>query len=217
MMVALNAASAGAAVAAKKAPKSAAAGYVSGVTAVTSFDATLTLPAFTCTAKTDALSAQVAVFDTVDSEPSAAVLALLCTKKKVPFYAAETIVDGAASIADVTLNPGDTVTLSAACGSSGTTMTIDDTTSSTSGQGSSVTASTCSEAFVGDTGFLKGKKAVEPIPDFNEIDYSSVMVNGSALGSFTTQSIDYFEGRKNLIGASPLTDGGTAFTTDQLS
>jgi hypothetical protein len=216
MMVGIDAASAGAAPI-KKPPKSSAAGYATSVSVVTSIEATFTLPTFTCTAKTDALSAQIALFDTVNGEESSAVVALLCSKKKVPFYAAETIVDNVANIVPVDIIAGDTIILSATCGSSGTTVSIDDTTISASGQNSSATASTCSNDFVGDLGFLKGKKAVAPLPLFNEIDFSSVMVNGSALGSFTTQTGDYFEGRKNSIVTGPLDDGGTSFSTTQLS
>jgi hypothetical protein len=216
MLVAIDAGSAGAAVPAAKTPKSGAAGYVAE-TVVTSVEATVTLPSFVCSSKTDALSTQVAIADTTDDEASSAVLGFFCSKKKVPIYGAETVVDGAATFPTVTMNAGDTVVLSATCSSvSGTTVSIDDTTSDTSGQNSSATANTCSDGFVGDLGFLKGKgKALTPLPLFGAIDFSNVMVNGNPLGSSTTQSGNYNEGKKNVITTGTLTDGGTAFTTTQ--
>jgi hypothetical protein len=217
MIVALDAASAGAAVPAAKTAKSGAAGYIASATTVTSVEATVTLPSFVCSSKTDALSTQVGIFDTTDEEASAAILGLVCSKKKVPIYGAEISVDGVATFPTVTMSAGDTVVMTAACSSvSGSTVTIDDTTSDTSGQNSSATASTCTEGLVGDFGFLKGKgKTVTPLPIFGAIDFSDVMVNGTPLGSISNVSGNYYEGKKNVITTGALTDGGTAFTTTQ--
>jgi hypothetical protein len=217
LALALDGATAAAAVPAKKASKSPAAGYIGGATTVTSVSATVTLPTFTCTSKSDALSTQIAVLDTVDDEDSAALLGFVCSKKKVPIYGAEISVDGTATFPVVAMSGGDTVVLSATCSSvSGTTVSIDDTTSDSSGQNSSVTPNTCSEEFVGDIGFLKGAgKAEAPLPAFGAIDFSNVMVNGGPLGALTTASGNYNEGKKNVITTGALTDGGTAFTTTQ--
>jgi len=215
LLVAVGAVPAGAATVATKAAKSYAAGYAAGASPVTSIDATVTLPTFTCASKSDLLSADVATED-ADENVSFATVVLACSKKKVPFYGAQFDVDGTYSAASsVTLAAGDTVEMSISCSAAtGTSLTIDDMTSHTSADASSSASSTCEAAFAGDEGLLKGKK-VAPLPTFGAIDYSAVTMNGSPIGSFDTESTNYDGGKKAVITTGALSAGGTAFTTTQ--
>jgi hypothetical protein len=218
-LVSSAAAPAGAATIAAKTPKSAAAGYIATPTAaVTTASATVTLPTFHCKSKADLLSADVGVFDPTDGSVSLVTIALACSKTKVPSFIVLFDADGTDSVPDVTVTAGDAVTMSISCGASGTTVSVDDTTSSATGNASSATPETCGEAFVGDEGFPKASgKSAEPLPDFGAVDYTNVMVNGAALGSSTTVSGNYYEGKKAVIVTGALTAGGTAFTTTQES
>jgi Peptidase A4 family len=207
---------AGAAMIAAKPEKSAVAGYIA-TTTVSTATATVTLPKFSCTSKTDLLSADVAVYDATDESVSLVTTVLACSKTKAPFYDILFDADGTDSLADVTVSAGDSVTMSISCSAtSGTTVSVDDTTDNSSDSASSATPETCGEVFVGDEGFPKGSgKAAEPLPTFGSIDFSDVMVNGAALGSFSELSGNYDEGKKAVIDTGALTAGGTAFTTTQ--
>jgi Peptidase A4 family len=211
---------AGAAIFATKTPKSAAAGYIATPTAaVTTASATVTLPTFHCKSKADLLSADVGVFDPSDGSVSLVTIALACSKTKVPSFIVLFDADGTDSAPDVTVTAGDAVTMSISCSATtGTTVSVDDTTTSATANASSTTPESCGEAFVGDEGFPKASgKSAEPLPTFGAIDYTNVMVNGAPLGSSTTVNGNYYEGKKAVIDTGALTAGGTAFTTTQES
>src|SRR5580704_4519489 len=84
---------AGAATPAKKTPKSPLAGYLV-TAAVTSVEATVSLPSFTCKSKTDAVATEEAVLDASVSQTSGALIGLVCSSKKVALYGAELQIDG---------------------------------------------------------------------------------------------------------------------------
>jgi hypothetical protein len=215
-LVVSAAAPAGAATIAAKKQKSAAAGYIA-TTTVSTTSATVTLPTFTCKSKADLLSADVAVYDPADESVSLVTTVLACTKTKAPFYDILFDADGTDSIASVTVAAGDSVTMSISCSAtSGTTVSVDDTTGHSSASTSSTTPQTCGEVFVGDEGFAKASgTSAAPLPTFGAIDFSNVMVNGAALGSFSPVDGNYYEGKSAVIDTGALTAGGTAFTTTQ--
>jgi hypothetical protein len=217
LVVALAAEPTGAAPVATKTPKSYAAGYVASASTVTSVEATVTLPSFTCTNKADLLSADIGVYDPTDNAFSFVTTVLACTKKKVPVYLAQLDVDSVYTYPAVVMNPGDTVTMSISCSDTvGTSISIDDQTTSSSGDASSATPNSCAAAFIGDEGFLKGKgKTAAPLPMFGALDYSNVTVNGDPLGSFSPIAGNYYGGKKAVIDTASITDGGTGFTTTQ--
>jgi hypothetical protein len=218
LLLALTATPAGAATVSAKKMKSYAAGYATTSPAVvTSVDATITLPTFTCTNKSDLLGADIGVYDPTDDAYSFVTTVLACTKKKAPLFLAQLDVDSSYTYPDVTMNPGDTVTMSISCSATtGTSIAIDDVTSDTSGTASSATPNTCASSFIGDEGFEKGKgNTADPLPTFGAVDYSNVTVNTDPLGSVGTISGNYFGGKKDVIETGLLTDGGTAFTTTQ--
>lgn len=219
-LVASAAASAGAATMAAKTPKSAAAGYIATATvAVTTASATVTLPTFHCKSKADLLSSDLGVLDPTDDSVSLVTIALACSKTKVPSFVVLFDADGTDSIPAVTVAADDVVTMSISCSATtGTTVSVDDTTSSATANASSATPETCGSVFVGDEGFTKASgKSAAPLPTFGAIDYTGVMVNGAALGSFSTVNGNYDEGKAAVIDTGPLTAGGTAFTTTQES
>ncbi len=198
--------------------------YLAGWSAsvdVSSVAATVTLPSFTCTSKKDNITADTNVYDTMAAQFSGPYLYMGCSKHGMtltPQFTAALTLDGVNSNPAVTMNAGDAVVFSVSCGGSGTTVSIDDLTTSSSGSASSLNASTCSGPFVGDVGVCARcgtHPKQDPLPTFGAIDYSNVTVNGSPLASTAPTSQNYFEGKENTITTGALTGGGTAFTTTE--
>jgi hypothetical protein len=198
--------------------------YLAGWSAavdVTTVDATVTLPSFTCTSKKDNITADTNVYDTTAAQFSGPYVYLGCSKHGMtltPHYTAAISVDGVGSNPAVTMNAGDAVVFSISCGGTGTSVSIDDLTTSSSGSASSSNASACSGPFVGDIGVCARcgtHPKQDPLPTFGAIDYSNVTVNGSPLASTGPTSQNYFEGNENTIATGALTGGGTAFTTTE--
>lgn len=195
-----------------KAAKYPFAGYITPPTTITSVAATVTLPSFACTRKTTAVAAIATVYDPSGAKFSGAEVYLGCSARK-EMLAALSDVDNAFTPLSVSMATGDTVALSASCGPSGISITVDDETTSSTGTNSSSSPETCTQAEAGDDGVSKGTGAtVVPLPPFGALDYTGVMVNGSAIGASTPGVANYNEGKKNVITTGPLT-GGTAFTT----
>jgi hypothetical protein len=193
------------------------AGYNPLATTLTSVEATVTLPSFTCPKKYEGVGAIVSDFDPTDDNVSGVEADMNCSKKKVASYSAIFVVDGVVSYPTVTINAGDTVVMSISCSSTtGSTVSIDDEITASSTDASSSTPNDCTGADIGDGGFLKGNSSAQaPLPTFSPIDYSSATVNGDPLGSFDPQASNYYAGKKNVIDTGSLTDSGTAFTTTQ--
>jgi hypothetical protein len=204
----------GAATANTKTPKSYLATY-NATTSVSSISVTVTLPSYTCK-KSDDVAAYADTEDLNTDTWSGTYVGLACGKKNVPIYSPALEIDGAYTNPAATMRADDTVVLSTSCGATGTVVTIDDVTSTSSVSTSSASPSDCSAAFVGDIGVQKGAgPKVDNLPRFGSIDFSNVNVNGSSLGSFTPTVSNYYEGKKNIITVGPITDGGTAFVTTQ--
>lgn len=189
------------------------AGYITSPTTITSSSATIVIPTYTCTKKLSAIAAEAVVYDSNGALFSTAEVYVGCSGKTV-LLAAITDVDNQDSVPTVTMHAGDTVLLSATCGPSGISVSVDDTTTSSMGSGSSATPETCTQAEIGDDGVVNQKgTAVVPLPSFGSITYTNAMVNGAALGSFGPMQASFFEGKKNVITTGPLTGAGTSFTT----
>jgi len=197
-----------------KAQKYPFAGYITSPTTITSAAATVTLPSFTCTKKTTAISATAIVYNSTGAKFSGAEAYLGCSGKQV-LLRALTDIDNVFTVPTVTMNPGDTVALSATCGSSGISVSIDDVTTGSTGTSSSSTPESCTQAEIGDDGASKNGSTVVPLPAFGALDFTGAMVNGIALGTLTPSVANYSEGKKNVITTGVLTSGGTAFTTTQ--
>jgi len=153
------------------------------------------------------------VYDSSGALFSSAMVYLGCSQKhEVTGALAE--IDNSYTLPTVTMHPGDIVALSATCGATGVSISIHDQTTSSTGTASSPTAETCTQAEAGDGAVLNGKQTgLVALPPFGMLDYTSVTVNGSALGTFSPALSNYAEGKKNVITTSALTGGGTAFTT----
>jgi hypothetical protein len=191
------------------------AGYITSPMAVTSSAATVTVPTVACGKKLSAITAAATVYDSTGSEFSSAEVYIGCSSKKERL-AAYAEIDNAFTVPTVTINPGDTVELLVTCGSLGISVSIDDETTNSIGTAASTKAESCTQAEAGDDGVTKGHgSALVALPPFGTIDYTGVMVNGAAIGSFSPTATTYSEGKKNVITTGPLTAGGTAFTTTQ--
>ncbi len=103
--------------------------------------------------------------------------------------------------------PGDTVTISANCGSIGTSVTVDDVTSDAVLTGTSTFGTgTCHVMSVGSFGDTRG------IPEMNDTPWSNVTVDGAPLSSLPLSVSNYFlSRRKATLTTGALTSGGTAF------
>lgn len=93
--------------------------YAPSDTTITSFDATVTLPSFTCKSSKDAVTNQIAFLNNDSGQFSGSNVNLVCTKEKVgkhhilaPQYSVFLDVDGAITFPSVIMNAGDTVVLS---------------------------------------------------------------------------------------------------------
>jgi len=190
------------------------AGYITSPTSITSAAATVTLPSVTCTRKTTAITATAIVYNSTGAKFSGAEVYLGCSGKQGVLRAL-TDIDNVFTVPTVTMNPGDTVSLSATCGASGISVTIDDVTTGSVGTNSSSTPESCTQAEIGDDGASKNGSTVVPLPTFGALDFTGAMVNGAALGALTPSIANYSEGKKNVITTGALTSGGTAFTTTQ--
>jgi hypothetical protein len=192
------------------------AGYLTSPTTITSASATITLPSLSCARKTQALAAGAIVYSSTGSHFSSADVYIGCSSRK-EILAALTDVNNHFKVPTVTMNPGDIVSLSATCGPSGISVTVDDETSMSTATNSSSAPETCTQAEIGDDAAAKDIDAgtgIVPLPDFGSLTFTNAMVNGAALGSVPSSATTYSEGKKNMITTGPLT-GGTAFTTTQ--
>jgi hypothetical protein len=190
------------------------AGYLTSPTTITSSSASVVLPTVSCNKKISAVTATATVFDSSNSSFSSAMAYVGCSSKKESLHALVQI-DNAYTEPTVTMNPGDTVSLSVTCGASGISVTVDDVTTSSVGSGSSSTAETCTQAEVGNDAAAFANQSIAPLPHFGSMSFTSVMVNGAAIGSISSSPTTFFEGKKNVIDTGALTSGGTAFTTTQ--
>jgi hypothetical protein len=191
------------------------AGYVTAPTTISSVTATIKVPALTCAKKTQAVTAAATVYDSSNANFSSAIVYLGCSRRKETLVALAEV-NNTTYFPSVDLNTGDTVVLSATCGASGIKVTIDDTATNSSANESAATAETCTQAEAGQGGVLNDNgSSLVSLPTFGAVDFTAAMVNGSALSSVSASEINYFEGKKNVITAGPLTESGTAFTTTQ--
>jgi ABC-type thiamin/hydroxymethylpyrimidine transport system permease subunit len=194
------------------------AGYQIAFSPVASTTATFTLPSFTCTKKKSALSIQLDAYDAEQSGFSYEFITLGCSKKVASYSPTFSVMSLTSPITSgsVILHAHDTVVFSITCGATGSTATMVDVTTDSTETDSSSTASLCSKVYVGDFGLPKGNGALENLPAFGAVPWTNVLVNGLPLGSLSPPpGINYYEGKKNVIDAGPLTDGGTAFTNTQ--
>jgi hypothetical protein len=181
--------------------------------AVASVSAVVSLPSYTCKSA-DALVTYENTYDNDAAQWSGAGVYLGCGKHHVPTMSAQLEVDGTVTYPAATLNAGDSVELSTTCGPTGTVVTLDDLTSRSSVEASSTNPGSCSGAFIGDIGVLKGAgPKLRPIPDFTTIGFSGVSVNAAPLGTWSPTSTNYYEGKKDQITVGPIGGGGTSFVT----
>jgi hypothetical protein len=190
------------------------AGYAVTMNAVTSDATTFTVPTISCRKRVEAFQAAALLEDVNQGVRSGAALGIGCVKE-TEYLGALLDLDNSVTITTATVNGGDTVDFSATCGSGGESVSIDDTTDSTTVSESSDTANDCSVALIGD---LAVAKIAHPasfyrLPPFDSISWTGVMVNGGAIGSLTPTAVNYNEGKRNVITTGALTAGGTAFVT----
>jgi hypothetical protein len=175
---------------------------------VSTMTGTLVLPSYTCK-PSDNIAAQVASFDNTATVYSSANLYLACAKHNIPRYDVGLDVDGNVTFPTAILHAGDTVVLSMSCGPSGTTVSVDDTTSSSSVQASSPNPSACSGGGVGMNGVSgKAHGGQTNLPLFGSLQWTASSVNGSPLGDSSPTPTNYYEGKKNIITVGSLNGSG---------
>jgi len=94
------------------------AGYITSPATITSSAATVVVPSFACSRKLAGMTGDATVYDSSGPGFSSAMVYLGCSRKK-ELVAAIAQIDNAFSAPTVTMNPGDSVVLSATCGASG--------------------------------------------------------------------------------------------------
>ncbi len=201
---------------ANRTPRSHLATYApSDTVTVSSVGASVTLPTFTCQSTKDGIDIQDALYNSDSSQWSSANVGLTCTKEKVgkhrqtvALFSSSFDLEGVYSYPSITMNPGDTVVMSASCNGDGIGVSVDDTTTHSSASVTSADPCGSVDAGIGLNGIVK-------LPTFGAVSFADVMVNGLPIGSTDPAVSNYYEGRKYVITTSPLTDGGTAFTTTQ--
>jgi len=201
-----------------KTKKSFFAGYSATTATATSVQATITLPTYTCK-KGENLGPGIGAFDTTQNAWNQEFIYMACVKsgkKYVESYGGTAIeVDGLYTNPPLAMSAGDSIQFTTTCGGSGTVSTIEDLNTTQSVSHSSLNPSSCTDAGAGDLGITgKGPGGQSNLPKFGAIDYSNVTVNGSPIGSFTPDSSNYFEGKKNVITTGAIS-GGTDFVTTQ--
>jgi hypothetical protein len=205
-----------------KAPaKSYLAQYETDTTPVTSIQATITLPTYTCK-KGDNIGPGDGVYDTADANWTGPYIYMGCVKSGkswVANYGGTGLeIDGSFTYPSLAMHAGDNVEFTTTCGASGTVVSIEDLNTSQSVSATSLNPSSCTDASAGDDGIEgNGTGGQSNLPTFGAIDYSDVTVNGSPIGTFSPVASNYYEGKKNVITVGPITDGGTAFATTQSS
>jgi hypothetical protein len=204
-----------------KASKSYLAQYEAYPATVTSVQATITLPTYTCK-KGDNIGPGDGAYDNTDSNWTGPYIYMGCVKSGktwVANYGGTGLeIDGSYTYPSMVMHAGDSVEFTTTCGPSGTVVSIDDLTDSQSVSATSLNPSSCTNASVGDDGIEgNGTGGQSNLPTFGAIDYSDVTVNGSPIGTFSPAASNYYEGKKNVITVGPITDGGTAFATTQSS
>ncbi len=196
---------------ASAATRSSFAGYITSPTTITSTADSVTLPTFACTRRTAAVTAVATVYDSTGALFSSAMVYVGCSQKHETLVALAEI-NSSFSTPAVTMNPGDVVALSTTCGATGISISIHDETTGSIGTASSATAEICTQAEAGDGAVANGSHLVA-LPPFGMLDFTSVMVNGSALGTFAPAVSNYAEGKRNVVTTGALTGDGTTFTT----
>jgi hypothetical protein len=191
--------------------------YEAANIAVSTLGAQATIPSYSCK-KAD----QVAVYDdTYDEDASSfsgVYVDLACGTHNVPAPSVSLEIDGAYDYPTITITPGDNVSMSVTCGPTGTMVSLYDATSGKTASEPSSAASDCNGAFVGNIGVTKGAgPKLSPLPDFGSVTFTNVNVNDAAIGTYSTATTNYYEGKKDQIDVGPLTDSGTSFTNTQVS
>jgi hypothetical protein len=193
-------------------PKSLFAGYSGGPTALTTESATVTLPTITCVKNRTAVDVTLgAITPTGFGGRSEAAVMMVCSKVRrvqnlvssyVPYVEVANVTQSPGSVNPM---PGDTITMTLTCGSSGTSVTLDDVTSSKAVTDTSSAPGACDYMSVGG-----GTRGV--LPEMNSFAWTNVTVNGAPLSSFPVSASNWFKSfRKATLTTGPLTNGGTAF------
>lgn len=189
---------------------------------VTEFSVGFTVPKFKCMAANDAVDAYANAFDETPgtSDPyDGGFLQLSCSTKLKPVLTPALEVDGVYTVASsVTVHRKDVIDITVTCGASGGTATIQDVTSTQSQSVPTPAGSSCNGVFMGNIGLSNeaGTKNL-PLPKFGSIDFGDAQVNGAPLGdaSPAPTSVNYREGKTNIITVGPLTDEGSAWVNTQ--
>jgi len=193
------------------------AGYQYPSASVTSETATVVLPKVSCKKKQASnpdinADVQLNATDSENDNTNWSEVFFACEtgarNKVIGYYTPFLFIDGSQqSTGSLTVHAGDTVVLTVSCGGAGSTVSLDDVTSSTSASASSSTPSSCTGGLVGQYGGSDG------IPKLGNVAWSGVNINGSSLGSLSPTSSSYYVGKGDgILMVGSLTDGGTAFT-----
>ncbi len=189
---------------------------------VTQFSIGFTVPKFTCTAVNDAVDAYANAFDETPGTSDTfdgGLLQLSCNTKLKPVLTPALEVDGVYTVeSSLIVHRKDVVDITVTCGASGGAATIADVTSGQSQSVPTPTGSSCNGVFMGNIGLSNeaGTKNL-PLPKFGSIAFGDAEVNGAPLGdaSPAPTSVNYREGKTNVITVGPLTDGGSAWVNTQ--
>ena len=176
---------------------------------------TFSVPSYTCK-KADNVAVQLSAYNPGLAQFDSANVFLACsTKGSVPTVGVGLDLNGTYSYPSLAISEGDTVTLSLACGSGGTTVSVDDVTTGDSTPVSSATATSCQGSGVGLIGVSSKKPGkLSKLPTFGSVTFSSASVNGSPLQDASPTGNNYYEGKKAQMMLGPIGASGGFTVTD---
>jgi hypothetical protein len=190
---------------------------------VSEFSVGFTVPKFKCTAANDAIDIYANAFDDSPGTPGTfdgAFVQLSCTTKLKPVVTPILEVDGIYTVeSGLTVQRKDVVDLTVTCGAAGGSAALDDVTSGQSQSLPTPAGSSCNGVFLGNIGLSNKAGKIVPLPKFGSVVFGDAEVNGAPLGdaSPAPTSVNFYEGKTQVITVGPLTDGGSEWVNTQKS
>jgi hypothetical protein len=189
------------------------AGYTVSVNGVSSATTTFTVPTITCGTTTEVVVPSMILGDTTGANFDVGGAYLKCNKDGVAHYGAIIVIDGTQTSVTDKVAPGDMLTTTVSATTSGSSITIKDTTA---GWTKTVTGTgfTVAYADAGDDWAFSNRTAkVRKVPTFSQISFSQTTVGGAALGTYSPTAANRTIKGTVDITTSVLNKAGTGFTT----
>jgi hypothetical protein len=192
------------------------AGYGGSASSVKAASATYTVPTVTCHAgENAAVDAQVHVYGTTTKDAAAGVR-VMCVKG-VETYQAVFAINRTPSYPAITVKAGNRITVSASQDPSKATVTIADLTTHKSVTKSGAGGTDIQFQIV-DVGVAVSttNSALQNVPDFGRMTFSSVTVNAAKVGTFSPVQWERADAKNHVEISTSALSGGLTFTTTYL-